>query len=79
MDVKQIGRRIKGFRKLKGYTQAEFAKRMQVSAYILSSIEHGKRKLSDERIEDVCELLHISKDELILSGDSGKEQETYSE
>ncbi|HLQ71331.1 MAG TPA: helix-turn-helix transcriptional regulator [Bacillota bacterium] len=78
MDVKQIGRRIKGFRKLKGYTQEEFAKRMQVSVYMLSSIEQGKRKLSDEQTEHVCHLLQISENELIGPKKRSEGQETSS-
>jgi len=75
MDVKQIGRRIKGFRKLKGYTQAEFAKRVHISAYMLGSIEQGKRHPSDELVETICGLLRISKDELMDTVDRGMDAE----
>lgn len=73
MDVKQTGRRIKGFRKLKGYTQVEFAKRLHTSASLLSSIEQGKREPSDSMLEKLCEELNVSCRELTGVNETGPE------
>ncbi|SDC54398.1 transcriptional regulator, XRE family [Pelagirhabdus alkalitolerans] len=64
MDQVKWGRRIKAFRKLKGYTQEAFAKRMNVSLSIVSQIERGKRWPSDEFIQQTTETLGVSKAEL---------------
>jgi len=73
MDVEQIGRRIRGFRKLKGYTQVEFAKAIQISAYILGSIERGKKQPTEAILKKICEALHISQNELMITNETERE------
>ncbi|HLR02668.1 MAG TPA: helix-turn-helix transcriptional regulator [Virgibacillus sp.] len=73
MDVKQIGRRIKGFRKLKGYTQEQFAIKIQTSPYLLGNIERGKKEPSEAMLETMCDVLQVSREELIVSDDMEKE------
>lgn len=73
MDVKQIGRRIKGFRKLKGYTQVNFALKIHISAYQLGNIEKGKKQPSEAMLEKMCDVLRISQKELItIDGTEGE-------
>ncbi|WP_026688664.1 helix-turn-helix domain-containing protein [Alteribacter aurantiacus] len=58
------GRRIRAFRKLKGYTQESFAKELDISVSVLGEIERGNRKPSDELIASVANTLGITIEEL---------------
>lgn len=65
MEAEQWGRRIRAFRKLKGYTQAELAKSIGVSLSVLGEIERGNRMPSEKVIQSVSETLGITIDELV--------------
>ncbi|GGH87957.1 transcriptional regulator with XRE-family HTH domain [Pullulanibacillus pueri] len=65
MEAEEWGRRIRAFRKLKGYTQAELANSLGVSLSILGEIERGNRIPSEKIVQSVSETLGISVDELI--------------
>ena len=65
MEAEQWGRRIRAFRKLKGYTQAELAKSIGVSLSVLGEIERGNRMPSEKIIQKVSETLSITIDELV--------------
>ncbi|WP_445492742.1 helix-turn-helix domain-containing protein [Niallia sp. 03133] len=58
------GRRIRAFRKLKGYTQESLAKELLVSVSILGEIERGNRIPTDDMIELIVDVLNISREEL---------------
>ncbi|TMW69930.1 helix-turn-helix domain-containing protein [Alteribacter natronophilus] len=58
------GRRIRAFRKLKGYTQEGFAKELQISVSVLGEIERGNRKPSEELITSVARTLDVTIEEL---------------
>ncbi len=58
------GRRIRAFRKLKGYTQESLAKELLVSVSILGEIERGNRMPSEEMIESIVGVLKITREEL---------------
>ncbi|MDQ0157695.1 helix-turn-helix domain-containing protein [Robertmurraya andreesenii] len=60
MEAEKWGRRIRAFRKLKGYTQEGFAESLGVSVSILGEVERGNRMPTDEFIEQVANLLQIS-------------------
>ncbi|KYD00899.1 helix-turn-helix transcriptional regulator [Heyndrickxia sporothermodurans] len=64
MEIDKWGRRIRAFRKLKGYTQESFAKKLGISVSILGEMERGTRLPSDEFLNKVANLLDISVDEL---------------
>ncbi|HEX7055855.1 MAG TPA: helix-turn-helix transcriptional regulator [Bacilli bacterium] len=67
MDEGRLARRIRAYRKLKGYTQHELADRLGVSIAILGSIERGTRRADPKMIQSISEALGIDKDELISS------------
>lgn len=69
MDTKRVGRRVKGFRKLKGYTQVEFAKELDVSMAVIGNIERGTAQASEALLEDIVAKLQITKEELTLESD----------
>ncbi|MEC5426052.1 helix-turn-helix transcriptional regulator [Virgibacillus sp. C22-A2] len=66
MDTKRIGRRIKAFRKLKGYTQIAFANELEVPIAVMGAVERGTKQASDELLDRVSATLAISKEELTL-------------
>jgi transcriptional regulator with XRE-family HTH domain len=64
MEAEKWGRRIRAFRKLKGFTQESFAKELGVSVSVLGEIERGNR-MPDETFRNlVACMLKISVDEL---------------
>jgi transcriptional regulator with XRE-family HTH domain len=64
MEAEKWGRRIRAFRKLKGYTQESFAKDLGVSVSILGEIERGNRLPTEEFLQVVAERLNITVEEL---------------
>ncbi|MDU0814655.1 helix-turn-helix domain-containing protein [Bacillus siamensis] len=73
MEAEIWGRRIRAFRKLKGYTQEGFAKAIGVSVSILGEIERGNRLPSASIIRDAADALNISAEELAPPENAGKE------
>lgn len=69
MDTKRLGRRIKGFRKLRGYTQVEFAEELDVSMAVVGKVERGTVQASEALLETIVAKLEITKEELILESD----------
>ncbi|KAB2328821.1 helix-turn-helix transcriptional regulator [Cytobacillus depressus] len=64
MEAEKWGRRIRAFRKLKGFTQEGFAKQLGVSVSILGEIERGNRMPALEFIERTAHLLNITVEDL---------------
>lgn len=64
MEAEKWGRRIRAYRKLKGFTQESFARELDVSVSILGEIERGNRLPKKEFIERVAGALNISIDDL---------------
>ena len=48
MEAEKWGRRIRAFRKLKGYTQEGFAKKLGISVSIIGEIERGNRMPTEQ-------------------------------
>ena len=65
MEKNQLALRIRGFRKLKGHTQTEFAKRVGVSVSVLGAIERGNRMPDGKLLEKMAKVLEVGKDELL--------------
>ncbi len=64
MEKDQLAARIRAFRKLKGYTQAELADTLGVSVAVLGSIERGTRRADPRFLNKMCETLGIELSEL---------------
>jgi transcriptional regulator with XRE-family HTH domain len=64
MEAENFGRRIRAFRKLKGFTQETFAKKLNVSISLLGEIERGNRNPSASLLEEIIETLQITIDDL---------------
>ena len=48
MEAERWGRRIRAFRKLKGFTQGDLAREIGVSVSLLGEVERGNRIPSEE-------------------------------
>ncbi|WP_220101780.1 helix-turn-helix transcriptional regulator [Paenibacillus sp. S150] len=59
-----MGRRVRAFRKLKGYTQQELADSVGISLAVLGAVERGNRRLEDQILNKIADVLGVSADEL---------------
>ncbi|WP_408637860.1 helix-turn-helix domain-containing protein [Paenibacillus tianjinensis] len=59
-----MGRRVRAFRKLKGYTQQELADSVGISLAVLGAVERGNRRLEDKILNKIADVLGISAEEL---------------
>lgn len=64
MENLQLAQRIRAFRKLKGYTQQEFAKATGISLAVLGAIERGNRRAEEPILNKIADVLDVSLDEL---------------
>ncbi|KON66564.1 XRE family transcriptional regulator [Peribacillus butanolivorans] len=64
MEGEKWGRRIRAFRKLKGFTQEGFAKEIGVSVSLLGEVERGNRNPSESFLIEVAGVLRVSIEEL---------------
>ncbi|MBL4953543.1 helix-turn-helix transcriptional regulator [Neobacillus sp. OS1-32] len=64
MEAEKWGRRIRAYRKLKGYTQEGFSKELGVSVSILGEIERGNRLPTEELLVRIAHSLKISIEDL---------------
>lgn len=69
MEAEKWGRRIRAFRKLKGYTQERFAKDLGVSVSILGEIERGNRLPTEQFLQMAAKRLNITVEELYPPGE----------
>jgi 2-amino-4-hydroxy-6-hydroxymethyldihydropteridine diphosphokinase len=61
----KVGRRIKAFRKLKGYTQVEFAEALGISVNRIGAWERGTTQVPEELIDVIAAMLNIDIEELL--------------
>jgi transcriptional regulator with XRE-family HTH domain len=64
MEAEKWGRRIRAFRKLKGYTQEGFAKELGVSVSVVGEIERGNRMPSEAFLQEVANILNVPLEEI---------------
>ncbi|MFS0865644.1 helix-turn-helix domain-containing protein [Fredinandcohnia sp. 179-A 10B2 NHS] len=64
MEAEKWGRRIRAFRKLKGYTQEGFAKELGVSVSVVGEIERGNRMPSETFLQEVANILNVPLEEI---------------
>ncbi|MBY0148348.1 helix-turn-helix domain-containing protein [Neobacillus niacini] len=64
MEAEKWGRRIRAYRKLKGYTQESFSKELGVSVSIIGEIERGNRLPTGELLKKIGQTLNITIEEL---------------
>ncbi|PCK23678.1 transcriptional regulator [Bacillus pumilus] len=64
MEKDMWGRRIRAYRKLKGYTQEGFSKRLGISVSVLGEIERGNRLPTNQMVGQIADALNITVEEL---------------
>ena len=67
LDVEVMGTNIKKFRKAKGLSREEFAKRIDVSARIIADYEDGFKKPSLPTFYKISVILGVSMDSILRS------------
>ncbi|WP_201716482.1 helix-turn-helix domain-containing protein [Rossellomorea arthrocnemi] len=65
METDKWGRRIRAFRKLKGFTQEGLAKELSISVSVLGEVERGSRIPKEDFLVNVAEVLNIPLHDLI--------------
>ncbi|CAN7602359.1 helix-turn-helix domain-containing protein [Rossellomorea sp. LjRoot5] len=65
METDKWGRRIRAFRKLKGFTQESLAKELSISVSVLGEVERGSRIPKEDFLVNVAEVLNIPLNDLI--------------
>lgn len=63
MELENLGRIIKSYRKKKGLTMKELAEIVEVSQATISLVENGKREMSDELLTKIISALDIPSEE----------------
>lgn len=69
METDKWGRRIRAFRKLKGYTQESLAKELSISVSVLGEVERGSRIPKEDFLVNVAEVLNIPLHDLMPQDD----------
>lgn len=69
MDYVAMGRRIRGYRKQRGITQAALADSVGISTSFIGHIERGTRITSLETLVRLSKELEASLDQLVLGAD----------
>lgn len=64
MEKEQWGRKIRAFRKLKGFTQAKLAKELGISLTLLGEIERESRDPENDLVLKICDTLGVSLQEM---------------
>ena len=65
MNIKKLlGKRIKDFRKSKGFTQEYIAEQIGIESTSISNIENGKYYPTAENLERIIKVLNISPQDL---------------
>lgn len=69
LDYNIIGQRLKKARQNKNFTQEDLAEKLDVSVAFLSRIERGSSHINLKRLNQICDILHITEGQ-ILNGSS---------
>ncbi|MDQ0216172.1 transcriptional regulator with XRE-family HTH domain [Oikeobacillus pervagus] len=64
METDKWGRRIRAFRKLKGFTQEKLANELGISVSVLGEIERGNRLPTEDFLQRIADCLKIRVEEL---------------
>jgi len=73
---KRLGENLAQLRKSSGYSQQEFANRLNVSQSVVSAWESGVREMSLATIWEICDLFKVPVSTLLPISDSGMDEDT---
>lgn len=69
-DKRAIGNKLLAIRKKSGFTQAEVAEKAGLSDRTYADIERGSVNMRTETVLKICEVLHITPDEILTEESS---------
>ncbi len=69
----QLGKRVRLFRKIKGYSQETFAEKIGIATNTLSSIETGNAFMTAPTLEKICNILEVTPKELFSFDDESED------
>lgn len=61
---KKLGKKIKYYREIQGFTQEQLAERLDVNCRSLSFIECGTNFVTAETLEKICDILKVTPKQL---------------
>ncbi len=76
---KQLGVKIKRLRQKRGFTQEQFAEKIDIATRTLSGIETGENFLTADTLEKILDVLNVSSSELFTIDHIKPEEELISE
>ena len=65
LDYKNIGRRIRHYRKRRGYTQEQLGLSINTSGAYISNIERGVKKPSLDNLASIADILDVTVNDII--------------
>lgn len=75
----EIGRRVQEVREKRGLTQEKFAELLEVGVQHVSKMERGVTGMSLTTLKNICGILHVSADYLLLGIGSAHENDSVSQ
>ena len=73
----QLGRKIKDFRKIKGFSQEIFAEKIGIATKTLSSIETGNAFMTAPTLEKIIEVLNVTPKDLFSFDEDLDNEDMY--
>lgn len=70
-----VAGRLRELRRLKGVTQAQLAKQLEVSPSTIGMYEQGRREPDHEMLVKLCSIFHVSSDFFITNGGAGEQKD----
>lgn len=70
-----LGKRIRGLRRLKRFTQQSMSEKIGISVSMLSNIERGKKYPSYDLIAKIAKTLQVPQEELFVLPESESDEE----
>ena len=73
----QLGQKIKELRKIKGYSQEQFAEKRDIATNTLSSIERGNAFMTAPTLEKIIEVLNVTPKDLFSFDEDLENEDMY--
>lgn len=74
---RQLGQKIKELRKIKGYSQEQFAEKIDIATNTLSSIERGNAFMTAPTLEKIIEVLNVTPKDLFSFDEDLENEDMY--
>ncbi len=74
---KQLGEKIKSFRKIKGLSQEKLAEEIGIATNTLSSIERGNAFMTAQTLEKIIDIFNVTPQELFTFTNNITDEDKY--